>query len=74
MATIVEAEKCRICGCTAASPCMINPIFPCDPSAAGAELEPCTWLDFDHTLCTNLRCLALVPIEELERMPIMRWM
>jgi len=65
MTTAVDTEKCRVCGCTKLKPCLFS-------IAPGEPLEPCAWLDFDHTLCTNPRCVATVPLRELDRMPILR--
>lgn len=69
---ILVSGKCRICGCTQETPC----IFPDDPYpelrdafnvAAEGELT-CAWMDFDKTLCTNLRCIALTPLAILIEM------
>jgi hypothetical protein len=65
MTTIVDTDKCRVCGCTPLNPCLFAIGGPGEP------LEPCAWLDSDHTLCTNPRCVATVPLRELERMPLM---
>ena len=51
--------RCRVCGCTEASPCNV-------------EGEACAWFDFDRTLCTNFRCIGAVPLEELEELTILR--
>jgi len=45
--------KCRVCGCTEFAPCQLE------------TGHPCAWLDSDCTLCTNLRCVAALPIEDL---------
>ena len=70
MPLVVEPEKCHVCGCTELNPCIIDPLFPFDGTSG--QKEPCTWLDFDHTLCTNPRCVASVPLDELLAMPIFR--
>ena len=57
---VCEAEKCRVCGCTELNPCITD---------AG---EPCAWLDFDHTLCSNPQCVARIPLDALLEMPILR--
>lgn len=48
--------KCRVCGCTADSPCVFG------------DDDTCAWFDKDRTLCTNLDCIAQVPLGELEEM------
>jgi len=48
---------CRICGCTEDLPCI-------DPEG----LTPCSWMDADRTLCNSIKCVAQVPLSELERM------
>jgi len=57
--------KCRVCGCTELNPCLFD-------MGPGQPLETCIWFDFDHTLCTSLRCVAAVPLEELVDMAILR--
>ncbi len=56
---------CRVCGCTDLSPC----IFSNDSSAFGEDepgiLRQCSWMDEKHTLCSNLECVAVVPLNEL---------
>lgn len=60
-------ETCRICGCKDRNPCTWFETID------GVDAERvCSWLDFDHTLCTNPRCVAMVPLEVLERMTILR--
>jgi len=49
------------CGCTEQTPCLL--VHPDDiPGAIGV---PCSWLDETHTLCSNLDCIAVVPLAEL---------
>jgi hypothetical protein len=62
---VVEAGKCRVCGCTELNPCMSR-------GGDGEPIETCAWLDFDHTLCTNLRCVALTPLADLLEMPLLQ--
>lgn len=61
MATISIPGRCQICGCTNATPCVLQ-------DEAGAPLRYCAWLTTEETLCTNFRCIAQVPIGELEAM------
>lgn len=63
--TVSIPGRCRICGCTDFSPCVL------EYEDEDHQL-PCGWLDFDHTLCSNPRCVALVPLDELLEMPIFR--
>jgi hypothetical protein len=60
MSKVVVPNKCRVCGCTEEMPCDLG------------ECGPCAWLDFDHTVCTNLLCVGAVPLEELEELAILR--
>jgi hypothetical protein len=59
---LVEFNKCRVCGCTELNPCLFR------IGGLGEPLESCAWFDFDHTLCTNPRCVAAIPLRDLERM------
>lgn len=58
-------EKCRVCGCTELNPCLSK-------DGDGNPVTPCRWMDFDHTLCSNFHCIAVVPLDELLEMPILR--
>src|SRR2546430_96806 len=75
MSTIVYIPgTCRVCGCTELSPC----ILAADEAAVGLHaltgaqindepgiLSQCSWVDRGHTLCSNLHCIAQVPLDEL---------
>ena len=63
MGEVVQANKCRVCGCTPANACKID---------LGDETIACSWYDFDHTLCNNPRCVGSIPLRDLEKMPTMR--
>jgi hypothetical protein len=59
-AAILEPGRCRVCGCTAFAPCILEVTsFP------GNE-NTCWWVDADETLCSNPKCLAVVPLSEIE--------
>ncbi|MGH9746564.1 MAG: hypothetical protein ACRD59_10710 [Candidatus Acidiferrales bacterium] len=58
MTEILEAGRCRVCGCTDLNPCLSQ-------GGDGRALEACSWMDADRTLCSNLRCIAVSPIDEL---------
>lgn len=45
---------CRVCGCSELEPCDLGAGFMC------------WWVDAAHTLCSAPRCLAVVPLRELE--------
>jgi hypothetical protein len=62
---VVTTEKCRVCGCTELNPCLSG-------GGDGRALTRCRWMDFDHTLCSNFRCVAMIPLDELLEMPILR--
>ncbi len=47
--------RCRVCGCTDDSACDLGAGFVC------------WWIDAAHTLCSARRCLAVVPLRELEQ-------
>lgn len=57
--------KCRVCSCSQLKPCLIQ-------IAQGEPLAACSWIDFDHTLCSNFRCIGAIPLDELLEMPILR--
>jgi hypothetical protein len=57
---IVEPEKCRVCGCTELKPCDLG------------DGDLCAWVDFDHSLCSNPQCVAVIPLGELLEMPWLR--
>jgi len=49
---------CRVCGCTDVMPCEVEPN---DINPSGT----CQWMDDAHTLCSNPRCVANVPLQAL---------
>lgn len=53
--------KCRVCGCSNLNPCFLG-------GGNGAPIETCSWLDADHTLCSNLECIAVTPLRVLMEM------
>lgn len=56
------AGRCRVCGCTDGNACVLAPeIIEGD----GAPLT-CRWVDPSRTLCSNPRCVAEIPLAELE--------
>jgi hypothetical protein len=69
---IAVPEKCRVCGCTEFAPCQLVVVGHDDQGQADPILQPCGWVDFDHTLCSNLRCVAEIPLDVLMDMPVMR--
>lgn len=54
IAVPIYAGVCRVCGCTE--------LAPCQDSAGYC----CMWVDQLHTLCSSTRCIAAVPLRELE--------
>lgn len=52
---LLERGRCRVCGCTDLQACDLGAGFMC------------WWVDEYHTLCSAPRCLAVVPLAELER-------
>jgi hypothetical protein len=58
MTGIIEAGKCRVCGCTEFAPCHLK-------SVINGESFPCSWVDANRTLCSNPRCTVEIPMEEL---------
>ena len=60
--THVLANKCRVCGCSELVPCVMLDVR--------GRQTTCGWLDIDHSLCSNWRCIAMIPITELEKMDI----
>jgi hypothetical protein len=57
---VVTPGTCRVCGCTETTPCHVL--------IAPGEYVGCAWLDVERTLCSNPRCVAVVPLEELMAM------
>jgi hypothetical protein len=57
---------CRICGCTELSPCIFEADFL--EGNERPELLRCSWMDAGRTLCSNLHCVAQVPLDELVAM------
>lgn len=53
-----DPGKCRVCGCSELKPCL----FQFRP---GEPLMACSWIDAGRTLCSNLQCIAQVPLDEL---------
>ena len=49
---------CRVCGCTDVLPCEVE-VNDVNPSGV------CQWMDEAHTLCSNPRCVADVPLQIL---------
>lgn len=49
---------CRVCGCTDVLPCVVE-VNDFHPEGL------CAWLDEAHTLCSNPRCVAEVPVGAL---------
>lgn len=62
---VVTTEKCRVCGCTDVNPCVSG-------GGDGNPLTRCRWMDFDHSLCSNFRCIAVIPLDDLLEMQILR--
>ncbi len=60
-----ETGVCSVCKCTDLRPCLAQ-------LAPGEPLVACSWIDFDHTLCSNFRCIAVIPLDELLELAILR--
>jgi hypothetical protein len=56
----VVVGTCRICGCRDDQVCELE------------SGDACFWLDRENTLCSNPRCIALVPLAELELLVVYR--
>jgi len=54
-----EVGRCRVCGCTDETPCCV--------AIEEVGTAPCWWIDARKTLCSNPECLAVVPLEQIER-------
>jgi hypothetical protein len=55
---LLTPGRCRVCGCTELKPCQIR--------TDDAGFCPCWWVDKAHTLCSNPRCIAVIPLSEIE--------
>jgi hypothetical protein len=63
MSALLKSGTCRVCGCTEDRACeLVNP--------EDFERYTCSWIDIDETLCSNPRCMAVIPIEDLIFMSI----
>jgi hypothetical protein len=77
---VLAPGTCRYCGCTETTPCsllirdgdysiavQVNPLSLdfARPLPPGEELMHCFWIDPGKSLCSNPRCVAQVPMEEL---------
>jgi hypothetical protein len=56
---------CQICGCTETKPCQITER---NPQTGEFRKRTCQWFDTNYTLCSNPRCIAQMPLEDLEMM------
>jgi len=61
----LQSGVCRVCGCTDNSPCAIEP--PLEMEFDPTQRIGCWWIDARRTLCSNPNCLAVVPLEQIER-------
>lgn len=59
---VATPGTCRVCGCTEANPCVGRYV---NPEKGEIEQFACAWLDAARTLCTNPRCVAEIPLDEL---------
>jgi hypothetical protein len=50
---------CRICKCTAQTPC----VSELEGWEGGTVI--CGWMDLAQTLCSNPRCIAVIPLDDL---------
>jgi len=55
---VAVPERCQVCGCTETNPCLAE-------DDGGNPVDACSWIDFDHTLCSNPKCVAVIPLEDL---------
>ncbi len=58
--TILTPGQCRVCGCTELNPCVLQ--------NDRGEMIACKWFDLNHSLCTNLACIAKTDMNVLMRM------
>jgi hypothetical protein len=47
------------------SPCLLSADGSFDTNDEPGILNPCSWMDAGHTLCSNLSCVAVIPLDEL---------
>lgn len=55
--------RCRVCGCTENRACIVQ----WGPGESLDTVKACWWIDARKTLCSNPKCLAQIPLEEIER-------
>ncbi len=59
----IQSGVCRVCGCREEYPCTIVL-----GEENGEELTgSCWWVNSARTLCSNPNCLAVVPLDQIER-------
>jgi hypothetical protein len=59
----LTSGKCRVCGCTEERACIIQ----WGPGESLDTVKACWWIDAKKTLCSNPKCLAQIPLEDIER-------
>jgi hypothetical protein len=64
MTAPILSGTCRICGCTDLSPCMLFADGSFGNDEPGIPYR-CGWMDAGHTLCSNSKCIAAIPLDEL---------
>ena|SRR2546429_87487 len=62
--TVYTPGICRVCGCTELSPCILSAADSAFGEDEPGILSRCSWLDPARTLCSNLHCIAQVPLDQ----------
>jgi hypothetical protein len=68
MNDVLVPGKCRVCGCTDTTPCEMPEAAPGlrENSLWDAQgFFACWWVDESRTLCSNPRCVGVIPLHEL---------
>lgn len=68
MKPVLVPGVCRVCRCTDLTPCKITILVAAGRSKNDGFREEdgaCSWIDYAHTLCSNLKCIAVVPMDEI---------
>lgn len=63
MEQALQSGVCRVCGCTEQRACIVQ----WGPGESLDTVKACWWIDAKRTLCSNPKCVAAVPLEQIER-------
>lgn len=66
VSAVIIPGVCRVCRCEEFSPCLYTALAPGEHDNELVEVEVrCQWIDAGQTLCSNPRCVGVIPLPEL---------